>query len=38
MKALSKDKLYPKIDVKQSDVFIFAVILLEIIFQEELQT
>ncbi len=30
MQALSKDKLYPKINVKQSDVFIFAVMLLEI--------
>jgi hypothetical protein len=38
MKALSKDKLYPKIDIKQSDVFIFGIMLLEIVFQENLQT
>ena len=38
MEALSKDKMYPKIDVKQSDVFIFAVMLLEIIYEEKLQT
>lgn len=28
MKALSKEKMYPKIDVRQSDVFILAVMLL----------
>jgi hypothetical protein len=28
MKALSKDQLYPKINVQQSDIFIFAVMLL----------
>jgi hypothetical protein len=33
MKALSKDKIYPKINIKQSDVFIFGLILLEIIFE-----
>lgn len=38
MYAFSKDKLYPKIDIKQSDVFIFAVMLLEIITGERLQS
>lgn len=37
MYAFSKDRLYPKIDIKQSDVFIFAVMLLEIITGEKLQ-
>jgi hypothetical protein len=37
MKALSQDRLYPKINIKQSDVFIFGVLLLEIIFEESLQ-
>jgi hypothetical protein len=37
MYAFSKDRLYPKIDIKQSDVFIFAVMLLEIITGDKLQ-
>ena len=38
MKAYSQEKIYPKIDVHQSDVFILAIMLLEIIFSEDLQT
>ena len=37
MRAYSKDKIYPKVDVKKSDVFVLAVMLLEIIFGEDLQ-
>lgn len=31
MKAYSKEKIYPKIDVKKSDVFILGLMLLEIL-------
>ena len=38
MKAFSKDKIYPKVNVKKSDVFVFAIMMLEIIFCEDLQS
>lgn len=31
MHAFSKDKLYPKLNIKQSDVFILAVMVLELV-------
>ena len=37
MKAFSKKKKNPNINLKQSDVFIFAIMMLEIIFEEDIQ-
>lgn len=34
MYAYSKDKIYPKIDIQKSDVFILAIMVLEILFDE----
>lgn len=36
MYAFSKDKIYPKVDIKKSDVFVLAIMALEILFEEDL--
>ena len=36
MSAFSKDKIYPKVDIKKSDVFVLGIMALEILFEEDL--